>query len=143
MKTISRRNLIGAALACGLAAGLMGATKAHAQNDDPIGNEYRLTLFPYHKINEAERIPWLPSCPLFNLAELDTENQTNKPKLFAAGRSDRLIDRRLQFHSHARGQGSGGRGVERPARDPVNGAAGATDANLRIQPLGAGLCGTP
>jgi hypothetical protein len=28
------------------------ALSASAQNDERIGNEYRLTLFPYHKINE-------------------------------------------------------------------------------------------
>ncbi len=40
-----------AALACGLAAGLICAPGARAQDDD-IGNEYRLTLFPYHRISD-------------------------------------------------------------------------------------------
>ena len=52
MKTIDKRNLFVLALAGGLAAALLGATDARAQNDDPIGNEYRVTLFPYHRIND-------------------------------------------------------------------------------------------
>lgn len=52
MKSMSRRNLVAAALACGLVAGLIGATSARGQNDEPLGNEYRLTLFPYHRIND-------------------------------------------------------------------------------------------
>src|SRR5437879_3588971 len=52
IKTMRRQNLLAAALACGLAAGMMCVLDARAQNDERIGNEYRLTLFPYHKINE-------------------------------------------------------------------------------------------
>ena len=52
MKTIIRHNLIAVALACGLAAGSLCALDARAQNDEPIGNEYRLTLFPYHRISD-------------------------------------------------------------------------------------------
>ena len=50
MRIIRRQNLIATALACGLAAGLMCPLAARAQTNDPIGNEYRLTLFPYYSI---------------------------------------------------------------------------------------------
>lgn len=49
MKTIQRLNLI-AALACGLGVGLMGPRAAQAQDDEPIGNEYRQTLSFYHPV---------------------------------------------------------------------------------------------
>jgi hypothetical protein len=40
------------ALAFGLAAGWICVLDARAQNDDHIGNEYRVTLFPYHRISD-------------------------------------------------------------------------------------------
>ena len=52
MKTTRKQNLLAAMLACGLAAGLLCAPTARAQYNEPIGNEYRLTLFPYHRIND-------------------------------------------------------------------------------------------
>jgi hypothetical protein len=50
--SVRRQNRVAAALACGLAAGLLGALEARAQNGEPLANEYRLTLFPYHRISE-------------------------------------------------------------------------------------------
>ena len=52
MNTTRRQNLIATVLACGLAACLIGASSARAQTDEHIGNEYRVTLFPYHRIND-------------------------------------------------------------------------------------------
>jgi len=52
MKPILKQTRLAAALACGLAAGLMCGLNASAQNDEPLGNEYRLTLFPYHRISD-------------------------------------------------------------------------------------------
>jgi len=52
MKITRTQDLIAAALACGLAASLLCTPAARAQNDDRIGNEYRLTLFPYHRITD-------------------------------------------------------------------------------------------
>ena len=52
MKTMSRPIFIAAWLACGLTAGLLCPLDARAQNDESIGNEYRVTLFPYHRIND-------------------------------------------------------------------------------------------
>jgi hypothetical protein len=52
MKTTRRPNPIAAALACGLAGGLLCPLTTLAQPDEPIGNEYRLTVFPYYSIND-------------------------------------------------------------------------------------------
>jgi len=41
-----------ATLACALALGALWTPVARAQSDEPIGNEYRLTLFPYHRITD-------------------------------------------------------------------------------------------
>jgi hypothetical protein len=50
MKTELRQHLFTIARVCGLASVLMGSLAARAQGDEPIGNEYRLTLFPYYSI---------------------------------------------------------------------------------------------
>ena len=39
-------------LASALALGSVCAPAARAENDEPTGNEYRFTLFPYHRIND-------------------------------------------------------------------------------------------
>lgn len=52
MKTKHKHNLMVVALAGGLVAGLLCAPNARAQYEDPTGNEYRLTLFPYHRISD-------------------------------------------------------------------------------------------
>jgi hypothetical protein len=50
MKTIRRQILIAAVLACSLGVGWMCPLATGAQPDEPIGNEYRLTLSPHHEI---------------------------------------------------------------------------------------------
>ena len=40
------------ALICALALGLLCAPGALAQSEDPIGKEYRFTIFPYHRITD-------------------------------------------------------------------------------------------
>ena len=52
MKFTLKQRLMAVALGCGLAAGSLCPLDARAQNDEPIGNEYRFTLFPYHRIND-------------------------------------------------------------------------------------------
>jgi hypothetical protein len=44
------QNLLAAALVCALELGVMCPLAARAQNDEPVNNEYRLTLFPYYRI---------------------------------------------------------------------------------------------
>ena len=51
-KSPHRLNCLIAAFACALALGIVCTPPAQAQNDEPIGNEYRLTLFPYHRITD-------------------------------------------------------------------------------------------
>ena len=50
MKITPRHDLLSTILACGLAAGLLCPLATRAQDDGPIGNEYRLTLFPYYRL---------------------------------------------------------------------------------------------
>jgi hypothetical protein len=45
-----RQGLVATLLACGLAAVLQCPPVARGQNDEPVSNEYRLTLFPYYRI---------------------------------------------------------------------------------------------
>jgi hypothetical protein len=52
MRIMLRQNLIATALVCGLAVGLLCPLATLAQSDEPTGNEYRLTLFPYYRIND-------------------------------------------------------------------------------------------
>jgi hypothetical protein len=50
MKTTRKLNLLASALACGLAVALICPMAVRAQHDEPINNEYRLTLFPYYSL---------------------------------------------------------------------------------------------
>lgn len=52
MKTNRAKDLLAAALGVALVASLMTAPAARAQNDDPRNGEYRVTLFPYHRISD-------------------------------------------------------------------------------------------
>jgi len=49
MKT---RAILAVSLVGTLALGMVCTPRVYAQNDDPIDNEYRLTLFPYHRITD-------------------------------------------------------------------------------------------
>jgi hypothetical protein len=49
--TMQHHKVFAIRLACGLALGLMCPPPVRAQADQPIGNEYRLTLFPSYRIS--------------------------------------------------------------------------------------------
>lgn len=50
MKTLLRAHLVAIAMACGLV--VLCPQLAPAQTDQPVSNEYRLTLFPYYSLTE-------------------------------------------------------------------------------------------
>ena len=52
MKTTRTRNVIAAAIGLAMGLALTLSTACVWAQDDDIANEYRLTLFPYHRIND-------------------------------------------------------------------------------------------
>jgi hypothetical protein len=53
MNAIFRQHLFAAALASILAVTLLCPLAAWAQDDTPIGNEYRVTVFPNYRITDT------------------------------------------------------------------------------------------